>query len=548
MRAIALNAPRAWAHRSGAGIVAAAAPSLLLAAAVFATSLACIEFMRSTGSIAALWPANAIVLAALLRDAASLKKDRCSLFLGSLAGFMLAHVVAGDGLLLTLALSLAPMAEVATAVWLVNGIGGGAVDLGRMRSLVLFVLLAGGIAPIVGATLGAAAVKAADWLPWSSTWVVWYSADALANIIVVPFALTLSVTRWRALHLEKRILEAAAVLAVIVLVAAFASYQRQFLFIVVPMVLFAILRFGVAGAAVSTFTVALFSSVFVIQGIGPNLLPETTFPQKILGLQIFLAAVALWSLPVAAMLAERERLLTEVSAAKAGAKAGSKLKSRVLVALRRRLLNAQEEERLRLARELHDQTGQDLVAAMLELGEIECSVAHGDCQRLRNLRAHLDKIGVTLRRVAWELRPTSIDDLGLVKAIENHLADWSVRFGIKGDFHCTDTGIDSLPDDVRTMIFRVVQEALTNVAKHVAGATMVSVVIHRAAEHVSVIIEDDGCGLHPDLAKDMTDEGGLGLAGMRERLSLIDGELKVESSAGAGTTVIARIRLNEVAS
>jgi signal transduction histidine kinase len=201
-----------------------------------------------------------------------------------------------------------------------------------------------------------------------------------------------------------------------------------------------------------------------------------------------------------------------------------------------------------LARELHDQTGQDLVAAMLELGEINCSVGRGNCRRLHNLRAHLDRIGVTLRRVAWELRPTSIDDLGLVKALENHLADWSGRFGIKGDFHCTDPGIDHLPDDVRTTIFRMAQEALTNVAKHAAGATMVSIVVHRTADNVSVTIEDDGCGLDPDPAGEMAPEGGLGLAGMRERLSLIDGELKIESSPGAGTTVFARIRLDGAAS
>lgn len=347
MRAIALSVPPAWAPRSGAGIITAVTPSLLLAAAVFATSLACIEFTRSAGSIAALWPANAIVLAALLRDNANLKQNRCALFVGGLAGFMLAHVAAGDGLLLTIALPLACMAEVAAAVWLVEGIGGGPVDLGRTRSLVLFVLLAGGIAPLVGATLGATAVKASGWLPWFSTWFIWYSADALGNIIVTPLALTLNVAQWRALHLDKRILEAAGVVAVIVLVAAFASYQRQFLFIVVPMVLFAVFRFGVAGAAVGTFPVALFSSVFLIQGIGPNLSPETGFPEKIVGLQIFLAAIALWSLPVAAMFAERDRLLSEISATKAGAEAVSNLKSRALVALRRRLLNAQDEERLR---------------------------------------------------------------------------------------------------------------------------------------------------------------------------------------------------------
>jgi signal transduction histidine kinase len=548
MRAIALNAPPAWGLGQNAWILSAAGPSLLLMAAVFAASVASIEFTRSAGSIAALWPANAIVLAALLRSNRSSTSGRSLTFLGALAGIMLANLAAGDDVLLSTALAAANIAEIGTAVWLVRRFDGNVIDIRRPRSMFLFVLLAGGVAPLVSATIGATTVHAAHATSWSSIWLVWYAADALGIIIVAPFALTLNAGQWRALHMEKRIFEALGILVLIVLVAGFASYQRSFLFIVVPAVLLATLRFGIIGAAAGTFVVALLSSVFVIKGFGPPVLSQVSFPERILALQIFLAATALWSLPVAAVLAERDRLLAQASAAKAGAEAVCELKSRELVALRRRLLNAQEEERLRLARELHDQTGQDLVAAMLELGEINCSVGHGNCRRLHNLRAHLDRIGVTLRRVAWELRPTSIDGLGLVKALENHLADWSGRFGIKGDFHCTDPGIDHLPDDVRTTIFRVAQEALTNVAKHAAGATMVSIVLHRAADNVSVTIEDDGCGLDPGPAREVAPEGGLGLAGMRERLSLIDGELKIESSPGAGTTVFARIRLDGAAS
>src|SRR5260370_39260330 len=107
---------------------------------------------------------------------------------------------------------------------------------------------------------------------------------------------------------------------------------------------------------------------------------------------------------------------------------------------------------------------------------------------------------------------------------------------MKADFDSPEATLDDLADDVRTTMFRVTQEALTNVAKHATGATMVSVVLDRAANVVQLTIEDDGCGFAADRAAEIAlarTDGGLGLAGMRERLSLVDGELEIESSPGA---------------
>jgi signal transduction histidine kinase len=545
--ATAFNAPLRWSLRQGAFDASAAGRLLLLTATVLVTALASIEFTRSSDSIAALWPANAIVVAALLRTNRGLTRNRQFMFLGSLAGFVLAHLAAGDGVLLSTTLPLACMSEVAAAVWLVNRFIGGAVDLGRVRTLTLFVLLAGGIAPVVGATIGATAVSAADWLPWGSTWLVWYAADALGMVVVAPFALSLRGQQWRALHMEKRIFEALAVLALVLVAAAFASFYRPLIFLVVPVVFLATVRFGIVGAATSTFVVALVATMQVVQGVGTPLLPESSFAERILTLQIFLAITALWSLPVAAVLSERGRLLGRLHAGKTRAERDSESKSRTLVTLRRRLANAEEHERLRLARELHDQTGQDLIASMLELREIESLVGEDGRDRVHRLRQKLERIGGTLHRIAWELRPAAIDDLGLASAIESHLRDWSTGLGVEADFHCANSAIDDLADDVCTTIFRVMQEALTNIAKHATGATNVSVVIDRAANVVQLTIEDDGCGFAADRASEIAltrTDGGLGLAGMHERLSLIDGELKIESSPGAGTTLVARIQLD----
>jgi signal transduction histidine kinase len=209
--------------------------------------------------------------------------------------------------------------------------------------------------------------------------------------------------------------------------------------------------------------------------------------------------------------------------------------------LRRRVMQAQEEERVRLARELHDHTGQALTGAMLDLKGMESFVDEAGRERLRRVRGKMDEIGKTLHRVAWELRPAAINELGLTATLANYVSDWSGQIGIRADFHCAVPELDRLSNEVRTTMYRVLQEALTNVAKHAAESTAVSVVIERVGASLRLMIEDDGCGFR-DFSKAETN-GGLGLVGMRERLGLIGGELEIETSNGAGTTIYARIPL-----
>ncbi len=111
--------------------------------------------------------------------------------------------------------------------------------------------------------------------------------------------------------------------------------------------------------------------------------------------------------------------------------------------LRRRFINAQEQERLRLAHELHDQTGQSLTAVMLELKGVEDSIGEPGRTRLRLLRLQLEQVGQTLHHVAWELRPASIDELGLQVALANYVAEWSEQYGIEADFYCGDLKTDA---------------------------------------------------------------------------------------------------------
>jgi signal transduction histidine kinase len=210
------------------------------------------------------------------------------------------------------------------------------------------------------------------------------------------------------------------------------------------------------------------------------------------------------------------------------------------VELRRQLINAQEEERRRIARELHDQMGQNLTAlqfGLRSLGET------GQRELVRPLQELAAQTARDLHRVALELRPTALDDLGLVKAVRTLVETWTTHCRIASDFEPGNYDPSGVSSEIETTLYRIIQEALNNAAKH-SGATHVGVLLSRSPEHVQAIIEDDGQGF--DFAEKLRaadGRGRLGLVGMRERLRGVGGVLQVESAPGAGTTLIARIPL-----
>jgi len=512
---------------------------LPVAVVIFVLSFASIAFTRETNSVATLWPANALLLAVLIRSARDLPVRATMLAFGS-AALLLSNLAAGNGLALSAALAVANVAEVAIAFGVLLWLGYGAPDMSRPRDLGFFIAIGAMAAPLASASIGAAAVAVVISEPWQRIWLTWYAADALGMAIIGPLALSVGAKEWRRLHLERRATEAVVVVLLIIIVACLASYYRSFLFVIAPVVLLATFRFGVVGAASSTLLVALVASFFVIKGIGPLLLVQSAMAERIFILQIFLAVTVLWSLPVAAALAERDRFAAQLSRAKVRAEAASETKSHALEHVQKRLWQAEEDERSRLARELHDRTGQSLAVAILHLKQLEPFVAEGGHSSLRDHRAQLDDMGKTLHHIAWELRPSSIDELGLQRALAEYVSGWSEKFGVEAELQCGDTEIDTRPDAVRTTIFRVTQEALTNIAKHASGATAASVSINRLGAALRLTIEDNGCGFDtkaPGIRR------GLGIAGMRERLGLVDGELDIESTVGVGTTLFASIPL-----
>jgi len=213
--------------------------------------------------------------------------------------------------------------------------------------------------------------------------------------------------------------------------------------------------------------------------------------------------------------------------------------------LLRRLVDAQEEERRRISRELHDQLGQRMTALMMGLKTLSAE-SHGRRSALDGLtalQALADDLTRELHMLAFGLRPPALDDLGLHTALYNYVEEWAEQARVPVDFHSS--GIDGrrLPLEVETALYRIAQEALTNVLKH-SGAGRVSVVLERVGEQVVAVIEDDGRGFDADsLLKSPVKGRKLGLLGMRERAAMLGGTLSVESGEGAGTSVFVRIPL-----
>jgi signal transduction histidine kinase len=202
----------------------------------------------------------------------------------------------------------------------------------------------------------------------------------------------------------------------------------------------------------------------------------------------------------------------------------------------RRVVEAQELERKRLARELHDETGQALTSILLGLRNLE---EPDDADERRKAVAELRELVVAtlhdVRRLAVELRPKALDDFGLVAALERLGQSFSEQTGIEVELEAR-LGRDRLPSEIETSLYRIMQEALTNVVKH-ARARHVSILLTRRGGTVAAIIEDDGRGFDTGTPPD----AGLGLVGMRERVALVGGRLVLESGEGAGTTIAVEV-------
>lgn len=210
-------------------------------------------------------------------------------------------------------------------------------------------------------------------------------------------------------------------------------------------------------------------------------------------------------------------------------------------AMLERIVTVQEQEKRRLALNLHDHLGQQLTALKLALdawrtaipGTVEAQ------QRFEFMDRIVTQLDTDVDLLVWELRPAALDDVGLEAALREFLRQWSVGRNFTVDFHASLGDGPRMPSDVESHLYRIVQEALNNVSKH-AKARHTSVLLERRGEEVRLIIEDDGRGFNVGAVRNRRD-GGMGLTGMQERAAAIGGELQLESSPGKGTTLFVRL-------
>ena len=214
-------------------------------------------------------------------------------------------------------------------------------------------------------------------------------------------------------------------------------------------------------------------------------------------------------------------------------------------------MRAQEEERRRLARDLHDEVNQALTAILLRLEALAQDSPETRVDEVTELKRLVNQAMEELLNLARQLRPSALDDHGLMPAVEAQLKRFSARTGIEVTLNA-EGDPDALPEDVQTAVYRILQEALANIGRH-AGATAVAVDIEADGERLELRVRDDGEGFDPAATTRHAAGGGhgagLGLSGMAERARLAGGELDVRSAPGGGTTVTLRIAgLERVAS
>ncbi len=213
------------------------------------------------------------------------------------------------------------------------------------------------------------------------------------------------------------------------------------------------------------------------------------------------------------------------------------------------IIKAQEQERKRIARELHDETSQVLTSLLISLAVLEESTATQEGRdRIAETRRLAHQTLRAVRNLSIDLRPSALDDLGLLPALRWYVKEYQQKTSIEVEFHATGfKDRERLSPEMETALYRIVQESLTNIAKH-AQAHKVTVTLHEEADAVNATIIDNGRGFRIEEVRNTADQDrGLGLVGMQERALLLDGTVDIDSQPGQGTRVQVHIPLRAVA-
>jgi signal transduction histidine kinase len=422
---------------------------------------------------------------------------------------------------------------------------GGPPWFGNFRKASIYIVITAGIGPTVAA-LGGAFVPILGGGAFADYWIFWsrYLANALPNLTLGPvFLIWFSDgARWTRWNPSRRHIEPVMLAVVLICVCIFAaaaanrltttSFLPAILFFPLPLVLWAAVRFGEKGASGAILVVAVILTWATLHGRG--LFPGEGPERSVLALQLLLTGLSMPVLMLGALIDElrsAERTTRELAAS---------------------LVQARDQERRRIARDLHDSTGQHLIAATLIAGRIGKTLPATAQPALRQLEDMLQQSIREVRTVSYLLHPPLLDEAGLALALRHYIEGFQERSSIAVELDISRT-VERLAPDTELVLFRVVQEAMTNISRHSKSSTaQIRLMRERATNGDAVVltIEDAGKGM-PGVrgARQLVDQRdaftqGVGLASMRERLHQIGGRLEIDSVVGR-TTVKAVVPIRD---
>ena len=392
-----------------------------------------------------------------------------------------------------------------------------------------------GVVVIGGALLASTIVLGLAWgfrirPPTFMIWRTFALSVALGYLTVTPTVVLLSRRSgdlWRAA--PRRRLEAAGLALLLALASALVfsgALERlviwtTFAMLLLPLLLWAALRFGTLGASAALLVVSVVSTASTSRGMGP--FAGQSPGDNTLSLQLFILGIGVPLLGLAVVVSEERRAREALQSSHAH-----------LRELNRKLIAARDEEASRIARELHDDVGQRLALVSIGLGKLRQSAtaAPGSTSDLVKLSEQTSALARSLRQISHELHPAALEHAGLASALE--LKCEEVREATRLEVRLVSDGDTSdLPHDVSLCLYRVTQEAMSNVIRH-AGARRVDLVLRHEGQDLVLQVSDDGRGIGPDGRGEGT---GMGLRFAAERVSAVGGMLSVESTRGIGTTV-----------
>lgn len=428
--------------------------------------------------------------------------------------------------------------------------------LERMGALLKFIaaVLA---ACVISALIGPTCVALAKFMPWdnySTVWLTWWLGDATGILVLVP--LLLAWRHWPGLRAELSRWQELGALTAALVITSLMSFGGWLLpqdapssltYLPFPVLLWAAFRFGPRVASSAILVVAAIATCDTLLGQGPFV--RGTVNESLLLLQAFVAVLAVTILATCAVVTERRALVKEIRELNAGLEGLVSVRTAQLAeanerlhTLSRRLLAAQEGERRRIARELHDEIGQSITAAQLSLRSLQRRGGEALTAQLEENVLMLEQVIEQVRDLSLDLRPSMLDDLGLVVALRWYTAQQAQRAGLRPLFRAGPLE-SRLDPALETACFRLAQEAVTNVVRH-AKAAKITVELYREGDELHLLVRDDGVGF--DLAAVRRAGGArasLGLLGMEERVSLVAGRLEIRSELQQGTEVHAWIPL-----